>query len=62
MSECKLCKERQLEINRILKAYKRDKKIGLWVVGILLAELILSLAYGKDGIIMLVDIIQGFLT
>ena len=62
---CKLCEERQKEIDRILKGYRKDKdnwkrerKIWAIAAGVLIAELIMSLAYGKDGILLLIEIIM----
>jgi hypothetical protein len=55
---CKLCQERQTEINRILKAYRKDKKIYGIVIAILMGELILTIAYGSDGILLLVNILM----
>ena len=62
---CKLCEERLTEINRILSAYKRDKafyrkvsKVMAIVIGVLLMELIISLAYGKYGIMLLVELVM----
>lgn len=59
MSNCPICHEKQIRINALLKGYKRDKKIGLITIGCLLVELILTLAYGKDGIMMGIEIIKG---
>lgn len=46
MSECKVCAEKQREINRILSSYKKDKKFfwkviaisnGVWLIIMLFA-------------------------
>jgi hypothetical protein len=58
MSECKVCKERQHEINRILRAYQKDKKVYRYAI---IAEGILILflaAFGKSGITMLFDFVK----
>ena len=68
MISCKICIEKDKEIAdrdnqiaRILSSYKRDKKIGLITIGVLTLELILTLAYGKDGILLGIDIVKGLL-
>ena len=53
---CKLCDERQKEINRILKAYTRDKKIYRITIAALFALNILTIAFGTKGIKMFLDI------
>jgi hypothetical protein len=58
MSECKVCKERQTEINRILKAYKKDKKIYMIAISCLIITNFFTLAYGKAGISMLFNFIK----
>jgi uncharacterized protein YqhQ len=52
---CEICKEKQVEINRILSAYKKDKKnmgITIAVLGFIL--LIVS-SLGRDGVITILD-------
>ena len=65
MTKCKLCAERQTEIDRILKAYKKDKdnfkkekKNYKIVILVLFGLEILTVAFGKDGILMLFDIVK----
>ena len=50
-----LIKEKQSEINRILKAYQKDKKFYRILVIVLALLVILSLAFGREGITMLAD-------
>ncbi len=57
--ECALCKEKQSEINRILKAYAKDKKMYRYVIlgiGILL---LLVTAFGVDGIRMAMGLAEN---
>lgn len=72
---CKVCREKEREIetlNRrvrdILKAAKDDKqkfwkaiKVLCITIGILIGELILVLARGKDGIVYGIDLIKDFI-
>ena len=64
-----MCEEKQREIDRILKGYRGDKKgyakeekryqIALIVETIILLFVV---AFGKDGLTMVVDLIKGFIT
>ena len=53
MPKCKMCDELRLERDRILKAYRRDKKYYLITIAILGSTLI----YGKAETI---DLIKSF--
>ena len=48
---CKMCAEKQHRINSILKSYKRDRKWGYIVIGVLVATHI----FGKEAILGLVE-------
>jgi len=52
---CKVCEEKQREINRILRSYKSDKKIYRVVIIALFVLNILTLAFGTKGIKMFID-------
>ena len=65
---CKLCQEKDTEIKRILSGYKKDKEYYRRIIKILaiaflvsIGELILSLAYGKDGIMMGIELLKGII-
>ena len=59
---CKLCEERQREIDRILKGYRADKaafrkkeKIYLIAIGVLVLISIVIAALGPDGVYAIFD-------
>jgi hypothetical protein len=58
---CDLCKEKDKRIHAILKAARRDKKYLAIACAVLLVELILTLANGKDGIMMGLELITGLI-
>lgn len=55
MAECKLCKEKDTEIRRILKGYTKDKKIYRIVIIVQFSLLLLITAFGADGIKMAME-------
>lgn len=52
---CEVCKEKQTEINRILKSYKDDKKKFYIIIGIQMALLLVVSSLGKDGVSTILD-------
>jgi hypothetical protein len=69
MAKCQVCEEKQIEIKRILKAYKADKEayeeklhkktmLHLKIEGGLVILSMLVLAFGKQGIVMIIDLIK----
>jgi hypothetical protein len=54
MSICKVCVEKQIEIDRILKAYGRDKKMYLIIIGVLL----IALLYGEERLFSLTELLK----
>ena len=62
MTDKDLAAERQREINRILKAYRKDKKLGLLIIGVLVLSNFLTIAFGKEGLKMLMDFIKDIFT
>lgn len=68
MPKCKVCEEKQTEIDRILKAYRKDKenadkkiKTHLKIEGALVGITILTAFFGKDGINIILDLVREFL-
>ena len=57
--ECAVCEEKQKEINRILNAYKKDKKFYRYVILFLFITNIMTLAFGSDGVKMLFDLFSS---
>ena len=65
-TKCKLCEERQVEIDRILKSYKKDKdnfrndkkNYKKVILGLFILE-ILTIAFGSDGILMLFNLLRS---
>lgn len=55
MAECKLCAEKQREINRILKAFKKNNKKNTIIISTLGGLLLLVTAFGKEGLTMAID-------
>lgn len=55
---CKLCEERKHEISRILKSYAKDKKLYRYVIiGLFILE-IFTIAFGNEGLKMLLDVFK----
>jgi hypothetical protein len=66
MGKCKLCEEKQIEIDRILAGYRKDKKA--WakdkkaykiVIGVCFGLMLLITAFGSEGLKIAVDILKG---
>jgi hypothetical protein len=55
MTTCKICAEKQIEINRILLSYKKDKKFYRKVILGLIITLVVTAFMGSDGITLLFD-------
>jgi hypothetical protein len=55
MSKCVLCQEKQVEIDRILAAYAKDKKLYHKVMGALSILLLFVTAFGTNGLTYLLD-------
>nr|BDD44672.1 hypothetical protein 3 [Legionellales bacterium] len=61
MGDCKICKEKQIEINRILRAYCKDKKVYRIVIIVQFALLLLLAAFGAEGLILAMDFAQDMI-
>jgi len=61
MTRCKVCTEKDIEIGRILEAYKKDKKFHWKVHGIMGGVILLTAFLGNDGVYMIVDLVKGWL-
>lgn len=57
--KCVLCDEREKEIKRILRSYKKDKKVYRYVIIALFVLELFTLAFGSKGLLMVKDIILG---
>jgi len=71
----KMIASEKVRIEDILSGYKKEKELAISEeafyrkvikyisisMGVLIVELILTMAYGKDGIMMGVDIVKGFI-
>lgn len=56
--ECPVCAERQKEIDRILSAYGKDKKLYQKIIGILGGVFILYIIFGPDIIMFFLNIFK----
>ena len=56
---CDVCVEKQREINRILAAYRKDKKFLRRVAMGEAVIIIMYLSFGTSGIKMIFDVITG---
>ena len=61
MKECNTCIEKEKEIKRILKAYKKDKIVARKLLIVMGAALLLTTAFGKEGIKMLFDVAKEWI-
>jgi recombinational DNA repair protein RecR len=52
---CEVCKEKQSEISRILKAYKDDKKKFYIIIAVQMALLLIVSSLGKEGVQFILD-------
>ena len=48
--DCPVCKERQIEITRILKAYKAEKMLLYRIIGVLIGLLVFVAGLGNDAL------------
>jgi len=58
MPKCKVCIEKQIEIDRLLIAYAKDKKLHYKVIAILIG-LVVAISIGIDNSIKLWNAIKG---
>lgn len=58
---CLICKEKQVEINRILKAYAKEKKLLFIIIGILFLTNLFTLAFGAKGLTMVFELVGGLI-
>lgn len=61
MAACKLCNEKEKRIHAILKGYKSDKLVYRKIILALSILLVLTLAFGKEGIQMVFDTAKEWL-
>jgi hypothetical protein len=64
--KCKLCIEKQVEIDRILSGYRKDKrawakdkKVYKIIIGVCFGLMLLITAFGNDGLKMALDAAKG---
>ena len=68
MPKCKMCEEKQTEIDRILSGYRKDKKA--WtkdkktykiIIGVCFGLMLLITAFGNDGLKLALDLVKGII-
>lgn len=59
MAECLVCKEKQVEIDRILAAFEKINKFNRKKDIVLGSLIVLMAAFGRDGIEMFMEFVKG---
>ena len=69
MPKCKLCDEKQVEIDRILSGYRKDKrtfakekKTYKIIIGVCFGLLLLVTAFGSEGIKIALEFVKGIVS
>ena len=68
MAKCKLCEEKQVEIDRILTGYRKDKrtfakekKTYKIIIGVCFGLMLLITAFGNEGLKVALDFAKGII-